>query len=679
MYECNLQFNDTFVKTYKCFIDHLNWIDSREKRLYEFLVQIVGSEIDIRKRQRLYIIQDRIVNSSGSTAKTQIFSGSLAEGLNLPGSDMDVMFVRNNYKVIHNPKNIKISKHRDSLYVIETDIDHPGFARLRMLSAGNGVSPQEQCGRCPPGTCTSTQFYLPVNNFLDLYMKSFLYMKKIIHGPCISDEQQTFDIAYCIRSKYFPKNAFPWASRHRRQWPPSYVIDRIKNCGCLLVPIGPKTGSDNHLWRISFSVAEKILVHSFSFTQLLCYGLLKLTLKRTINTHNSVKGLLCSYFLKTALFWVSEEVDIDKFQLSKIYHCFSLCLKIIIAWVKKCYCPNYFIPEQNMFLGKIDQSNNTILLCILESIQCGGVDGLIQHLFLHDNDHHCLLSTKSESSFILLDFLLYRNMTYMIDTIQSELLSYFKALSCIEYLLNSQLSSFIIDACKFYNDNISRKIVQLLPLPNAIGYKYNIRKCYHKYFERTIKTDAVSGWLLYASFYCVIGQFSGSLKITDYVLSKYSPDLMLINSTCVNMVRFRNIYKHNVDSSMTLHERLQKATAQYVNYMKQSSLAPEELRLEVEFDEISIIPNVIAHCLRFLCYHHLGDISNRQQALHDLYESVKNNIIETPNTVSNELTILGVCFEISGDKDMAYQCYDEALQCDEYVCPSAEIKKIKTL
>ncbi|VDI34285.1 Hypothetical predicted protein [Mytilus galloprovincialis] len=73
------------------------------------------------------------------------------------------------------------------------------------------------------------------------------------------------------------------------------------------------------------------------------------------------------------------------------------------------------------------------------------------------------------------------------------------------------------------------------------------------------------------------------------------------------------------------------------------------------------------------------DVFDRRQALCDLYITVKDSLIRSNNTVSGALTILAVCFEISGDKDMAYQCYEEALQCIEYVCPSAESKRLKLL
>jgi hypothetical protein len=75
-----------------------------------------------------------------------------------------------------------------------------------------------------------------------------------------------------------------WIHRHRYgQWPPELLIDNIVNYGCILVPIGPTEIENSELlWRISFSMAEKQLSHSMNYTQILCYALLRLSLKNII-------------------------------------------------------------------------------------------------------------------------------------------------------------------------------------------------------------------------------------------------------------------------------------------------------------------------------------------------------------------------------------------------------------
>jgi hypothetical protein len=66
----------------------------QEKEVYNNLIRIVGSEMDIRIRQNIFLIQDKIYNKV-YTERTRVSSGSLAEGLDFPGSDQDIMVLLN--------------------------------------------------------------------------------------------------------------------------------------------------------------------------------------------------------------------------------------------------------------------------------------------------------------------------------------------------------------------------------------------------------------------------------------------------------------------------------------------------------------------------------------------------------------------------------------------------------
>jgi len=113
-----------------------------------------------------------------------------------------------------------------------------------------------------------------------------------------------------------------------------------------------------------------------------------------------------------------------------------------------------------------------------------------------------------------------------------------------------------------------------------------------------------------------------------------------------------------------------------VLYVKQSTLIPHELKPEVQDGIFDVPPVVMSHCLRFLCYHHLYSIVNRQQSLRDLYLTIEEKYFVTEERLSNSLTILGVCNEIVGDKGRAYYCYDTALQNEYYICPSVAKRKV---
>lgn len=47
------------------------------------------------------------------------------------------------------------------------------------------------------------------------------------------------------------------------------------------------------------------------------------------------------------------------------------------------------------------------------------------------------------------------------------------------------------------------------------------------------------------------------------------------------------------------------------------------------------------------------------------------------NVLSETCTTLGVCFEISVNKNAAFQCYDKALTCDGRICLSAKERKLQ--
>ena len=130
-------------------------------------------------------------------------------------------------------------------------------------------------------------------------------------------------------------------------------------------------------WRISFPATEKVLIHSMNHIQFLCYGLLKIFLKEAIDVNTEIKGLLCSYFLKTALFW---EITTGHAQwnASNFLSCFWKCLQRLLHWITNEYCPNFFIPENNMFAGKVHGAARKRLLLYLAPLYKEGYNCLLR-------------------------------------------------------------------------------------------------------------------------------------------------------------------------------------------------------------------------------------------------------------------------------------------------------------
>jgi hypothetical protein len=71
---------------------------SQEKEIYDNLIRIVGSEMDIRIRQNAILIMDKIFNKV-CTNGIRVSSGSLAEGLDLPGSGPFIVSTKHSNEV----------------------------------------------------------------------------------------------------------------------------------------------------------------------------------------------------------------------------------------------------------------------------------------------------------------------------------------------------------------------------------------------------------------------------------------------------------------------------------------------------------------------------------------------------------------------------------------------------
>ncbi|XP_071142291.1 uncharacterized protein [Mytilus edulis] len=186
--------------------------DLKKRYLHAYLMETLGTEIDIRKRQKLFIIKDMKQNTNKSIL-TQISSGSLAEGLNLPGSDVDIMDVLKHVDVIQKVRDIKFPIQRTTLQ-FETDTDHPGFAKLRLIALTNRENNHitYECFES-----TKTGLFLSANEFVSYINKTIHQEQLTVHGPCLSFEDNSVDFACCLRCKYLPYNAIPWLSRYRKQ------------------------------------------------------------------------------------------------------------------------------------------------------------------------------------------------------------------------------------------------------------------------------------------------------------------------------------------------------------------------------------------------------------------------------------------------------------------------------
>ena len=181
--------------------------------LYCWLCQhIVGSEDVVKARRLASMSMDEMKNKKGVT--TVITSGSIGEGLDLPGSDVDVMFVLSWLKVHECPCPISVSN--PAVFTMETVNIRPGFTHLRVSDMTNI---QENFFR---NCCVKIgqNYYFSSQRFKEQLKMMFsignvLDKLNVVHGPCLSLSDDSFDYAFCLKCDNWISCAKPWVSRSR--------------------------------------------------------------------------------------------------------------------------------------------------------------------------------------------------------------------------------------------------------------------------------------------------------------------------------------------------------------------------------------------------------------------------------------------------------------------------------
>ncbi|VDI73611.1 Hypothetical predicted protein [Mytilus galloprovincialis] len=296
-------------------MEHQLELETVSVRLYKYLCEeVVGSENIVRYRRLFYKLHEDI---SIDDPIEIISSGSRAEGLDLPGSDFDMMFLWKLCEVYEDKPTDK-----EDVLMLDTENALPAFALLKKAVKSSF-----------PFSSTTTA---DGNLISSMDFKTFLMSQTVkdtrlvsAHGPCISSSfLDDVEFLVCLKCHTWPTVAKQWLLRFRPSgWPSQDIISKIISHGCLLVPVWSKTPcSDGNQfeWRFSFSLSEQLLnqIHSLTHTQILCYAMLKIWLKEILNSDSKLNNKLCSYFMKTVLFWILEESENLNWIPQNLLHCF---------------------------------------------------------------------------------------------------------------------------------------------------------------------------------------------------------------------------------------------------------------------------------------------------------------------------------------------------------------------
>ncbi|XP_069105223.1 uncharacterized protein [Argopecten irradians] len=614
-------------------------------------------EIIINHRKGILITEK--LNEGGSV--DSIFTGSFSEGCSQRGSDIDIMRIRKSVAVMYPDQRIPPHlTHKTILYMKEANCC-PGYVHLEVGQLRQSLYKQFADSLVRVGN----SLFISSDIYREEIVKTF---KKMMGWKCESNgPSSTFkgqDVVDCFSCHIWPKEANEWVTRTRLYgWPQQSLVDKIVQGGCHLVPVGDKCSDDTFLqWRISFATAERSLVHSFSHLQVKVYTLLKYflyqikdTLKQTIGDDD----ILCSYFLKTTMFHAIENSSEMLWQDKNLFYCFWFCFNILMAWVKIGFCPNYFIPSNNLFQRKIHGIHQQILLDILGNYRqmkwmCLSVGNFYKPTIWEELCDITVLADLRPQWTVQESVMEYDKT--LLAFLSMTTLSQFMFTNKSFNLLNESKSDFeeVLTYCFFMmkTRHIASTLISIeLADEAASGNKARYQRIKKHTYLMAPDASMGTGALHLATLHFLTGNFSKCLELSRQViiLASWSSENFGIHQ------ELKILYKHQFHRLCTL-ERLRKLYTNgielHVNGMYLPHICLEVFDLGVLF--IPPLPYVLF--LVFLCCHKLGDNRRRDEALHHLIHVQHDKELEG-ETFWIVYTLVGICYQTLGDFQGAINAY----------------------
>ena len=701
----------------------------RSEILSRLLDEVTGNEEAINIRQDFCRILDVILSTQ--TPSRQYYTGSRAEGLNLPGSDDDFMIDINNafnvrvVQSVHEISETTISEE----FLMCTENVKPGFALLRRVRQDTVMlNPMIKAAI----KILNTVEYLSSDDFVSTCMHLNKFSQGLFsglrQGPSMEQRhiyqhpsEPGTDVVLSIHCCFWPNDASEWTKRARSfGWPTSDVISSIVDFGCHLVPVGhPKSETKLLEWRLSFSIAERNLVWSFNHIQMQCYAVLKVILKQFIKLKcNPQNQVLCSYFIKTFLFWIYETTHLNFWCRSNFHECIIYLLKEFSKCIHKGVLRHYFLPRFNLLSVKLTLEAQTELLHLLEIVMKYDINILrkcqvmqnvwFKFLFADENQMLIIINIR-KTNLLMSDELMMTSLQKLMGHFRADNLYHHKTMFDAMFMKFPTIATvwlphidekFILSVLPLANNAFSlvwprlqtpyqiRNHILNLPCKSCLNILLLKYLCLKTHIESLIpvqqgnKTfymlqqisridasfDVSTRQLWYAIILLKTCDYNSTLSIVNQLLSIISPCALyrpMSNET-------KSMYVNNfLNLTSTQVQRAGGAWLMDILFDKyMTDILPLAIQIELYFyrvkllnymfDKVRLSPYVCAYYLMFLCYHELGQYDNRDHALRQLIDAV-NNREQCGFRGDYSYNIAGHCLLVTGQIDRARDMFNRSL------------------
>lgn len=527
--------------------------------------------------------------------------GSKSEGLDMAGSDLDILLCSHRaHEKGDNSSNTISDYEYDSLM----NNIQPGYVMLK--TKGNTAI-------VLPSNAFNSQMEAMRNNkpLRDI-------LKTEIHGPAVmkSVNGEEFDFVISVKSESWPNIAMEWINRKRKfRWPSQKMVHSIVKKGCNIVPVGSSRNHESDEdWRLSFCMAEQELIETFNHSQLIVYGALKLVLKEILDKDNDAH-LICSYFLKTIMFWVVEETSSSNWIPQNLLLCFQMCIRRLIKFVKEENCPNYFVISNNIFHERINSSNKENLLRVLYNIANNGWQWMMETqtlkrypYFISGETNKMKEKLKEEISqkeqldiFNLVYQIVFRYRQHIcfIMSRVSPMNKHLLSTMCKVPLIRQKTLPVLCHYIDTDSQNLGNKAL------------YTLRKLHMQFLVMASTDDILCGKVLLASWLYQQGKHNECLNVTDICLQNLDLGIMHENKRIMKTELYEVICTNDIPN-------IQYLSSSDLMFPFESSIIVRELAEIFGRNSTKIFyqyktpityycPRNYMYFLRCLCYFKLGD------------------------------------------------------------------------
>ena len=525
----------------------------RSEILSLLLDEVTGTQEAINIRQDFCRLLDTIYSTIQPIR--MYYTGSKAEGLDLPGSDDDLMFDVNdllNVKIVQSVREISATPSYEE-FLLCTENVKPGFVLLRRIRQHADTVNQRL--KAALETISNVEYLSSdklVGNFFHDWGPIHIGPTQVRQGPSVEQRvphqdpsEPGIDMVKSIRCFFWPDDASEWIQRSRLfGWPRSDVISSIVDFGCHVVAVGhPKSETKLTEWRLSFSIAERALVWSFNHVQLQCYAVLKIILKQFIKLKCSPQNqVLCSYFIKTFLFWKYETTHLNFWCKSNFWECIIYLLKEFAKCIRKGEIRHYFLPKFNLLSVKLTPGAQAELLHLLHNIihydisifnECTAMQTVWSSFLLANENQMKIINNARKTHLLLNDELMKEKFSGLIELFSCDFPYFYKS------ILNHTLMKMPLENVKSWFPQIDDQILSF-----ALQFARNIPDLFDRFIKRPPTTYELRNHIL---------------KVSCQSFLKF----LLLRYLCLKMPIESSIHLHDRNKTFYMLQQINRTNASF--------------------------------------------------------------------------------------------------------------------